>query len=159
MKTLTLQSANELVQQDTALGTERTPAGGARAPTTRKPLDPVHQAIVDERKASAGPGRPKSRPTRDALIELQYRKLGKLSERVIARLERALDNEDDPLHEMVVEKLMQRVVPAAFWESLAKQEFKDEDTGPKAPVFTINIGAASAPVEPVTVDVKPREVK
>jgi len=116
----------------------------------------VHQAVVDERKASAGPGRPK-RPTRDALIELQYRRMGKLSDRVIARLERALDNEADPLHEMVVEKLMQRVVPAAFWESLAKQELKEEQTRPKAPVFNITIGQAVVPDMPV-IEVVAKEV-
>lgn len=152
---MTFTPADDLAPPGTVLGADA-PAVEKRA--QRKPLDPAHQAIVDERKAKAGPGRP-HRPTRDALIELQYRNMGRLSERVMKRLERALDNEADPLHEMVVEKLMQRVVPMAFWESLGKQEFKEEEGGDKRPIFQINIGAAAPPVEkiehqPVTVDVK-----
>ena len=154
----TLQSADALAAKSgTGLGAADAPAVEQRATSSRKPLSPVHQAVVDERKANAGPGRPK-RPTRDALIELQYRNVGKLSERVMRRLERALDNDDDPLHEMVVEKLMQRVVPMAFWESLGKQEFKEDEDRVRAPTFVLNIGAAVVPDMPV-IDVVPREKK
>lgn len=115
---------------------------------SRLPLDPVHQAIVDERKADAGPGRPSKRPTRDAAVALQYEKLKGLQPHVFARLEKALLNEADPLHEMVVEKLMMRVVPVAFWESLAKQEFK-EDGEKVAPAVTIIVnGGAGVQVKP-----------
>ena len=113
----------------------------------RPPLDPVHQAIVDERKADAGVGRPSKRPTRDALVALQYGKLKGLQPHVFARLEKALLNEDDPLHAMVVEKLMQRVVPIAFWEGLAKQEFKDEDSAKVAPSVTIIVNGGAGVVE------------
>jgi len=155
--TPTLQSADVLAATSgTELGAVDAPAVEQRATLSRPPLDPVHQAIVDERKANAGPGRPK-RPTRDALIELQYRNVGKLSERVMRRLERALDNDNDPLHEMVVEKLMQRVVPMAFWESLGKQEFREDEAGAKAPQFVINIGAAKVPDMPPAIEVVPKE--
>lgn len=145
--------------QGTALGADDAPTSELRATSSRPPLDPVHQAVVDERKAARHGI--KARPTRDALIQLQYRNVARIAPRVMARLEKALDNEDDPLHEMVVEKLMQRVVPNSFWESLAKQEFA-EDAGDKRPVFNITIGAAAAPKiehQPVVVDVKAREVK
>lgn len=114
---------------------------------SRPPLDPVHQAIVDERKADAGVGRPSKRPTRDALVALQYNKLKGLQPHVFARLEKALLNEDDALHEMVVEKLMQRVVPIAFWEGLAKQEFKEEDGTRAAPSVTIIVNGGAGVVE------------
>lgn len=111
---------------------------------SRPPLDPVHQAIVAERKADAGPGRPSKRPTRDALVELQRSKLASLQPHVFARVERALMNEDDPLHEMVVEKLLMRVAPVSFWEGLGKQEFKDDEQKITPSVTIVINGAAGA---------------
>jgi hypothetical protein len=99
----------------------------------------VHAAIVAERKADLGPGRQAKRPTRDALVALQYKKLAGLQPHVFARLEKALLDEKDPLHEMVVEKLMQRVVPTDFWSKLATQEFADNEKD-RAPSVTIIIG-------------------
>lgn len=117
---------------------------------SRPPLDPVHQAVVAERKADYGVGRPSKRPTRDAAIALQYTKLKGLQPHVLARIEKAVLNEDDPLHEMVMDKLMMRVVPVAFWEGLAKQEFKtDEEKA--APSVTIIIGT-QAGVGPVVAE-------
>ena len=117
------------------------------AALSRPPLDPVHQAVVDERKADFGVGRPAKRPTRDALVAVQYDKLRGLQPHVLARIERAVMNEADPLHEMVMEKMMQRVVPVAFWEGLGKQEFKDDDAAKASPSVTIivNGGAGIAP--------------
>lgn len=115
---------------------------------SRPPLDPVHQAVVDERKADYGVGRPSKRPTRDALVELQRAKLSGLQPHVFARVERALLNENDPLHEMVVEKLLMRVAPVSFWEGLGKQEFK-EDEAKVAPNVTIIVnGGAGVTVAP-----------
>jgi hypothetical protein len=124
--------------------------------SSRPPLDPVHQAVVDERKADYGVGRPSKRPTRDAAIALQYKKLAGLQPHVFARIEKALLNEGDPLHEMVVEKLMMRVVPVAFWESLAKSEFREEAEKATPSVTIIVNGAAGAPVP--TIDVVAKEV-
>ena len=116
---------------------------------SRPPLDPVHQAVVDERKADYGVGRPSKRPTRDALVELQRAKLQGLQPHVFARVERALLNEADPLHEMVVEKLLMRVAPVSFWEGLGKQEFKDDEQGKVAPSVTIIVnGGAGVAVPP-----------
>lgn len=111
---------------------------------SRPPLDPVHQAVVDERKADAGVGRPSKRPTRDALVELQRSKLAGLQPHVFARVERALLNDDDPLHEMVVEKLLMRVAPVSFWEGLGKQEFKDDEQKAMPSVTIVINGAAGA---------------
>jgi len=99
----------------------------------------VHQAIVAERKGDVGPGRPSKRPTRDALVALQYQKLAGLQPHVFARIEKALLDEKDPLHTLVVDKLIQRVVPTDFWSKLATQEFADDAKG-GAPSVTIVIG-------------------
>lgn len=113
--------------------------------SSQPPLDPVHQAIVDERKAERGLN--SKRPTRDALVALQYNKIKHLQPHVFARLEKAVLNEEDPLHEMVIEKLMMRVVPVAFWESLGKQEFAVDDKSKAMPSVTIVINgdAGKAP--------------
>jgi len=116
--------------------------------SSRPPLDPVHQAVVDERKADGrGVGRPTKKPTRDALVALQYKKLTGLQPHVFARIEKALLNEDDPLHEMVVEKLLMRVAPVAFWESLGKSEFK-EDEQKSAPSVTIIVNGSAGIATP-----------
>lgn len=119
---------------------------------SRPPLDPVHAAVVAERKADYGVGRPAKRPTRDALVELQRTKLQGLQPHVFARVEKALLNEDDPLHEMVVEKLLMRVAPVSFWEGLGKQEFKEDETK-VAPNITIivNGGAGVQPEKAIDV--------
>jgi len=118
---------------------------------SRPPLDPVHQAVVDERKADAGVGRPAKRPTRDALIALQHKRLEGLQPHVLARAERALLNEEDPLHEMVFEKLLMRVAPVAFWEGLGKQEFKDDENARTAPSVTIIVNGGAGVVPSVDV--------
>lgn len=115
------------------------PAILATAPG-RPPLDPAHQAVVDERKANRGVGRPRKEPTRDALIALQYRKMQGLQAHVLDRLEQAVLNPADPIHAMVMEKLMARAVPQAFWDALAKQEFAAGDDGKQTPSVTIVIG-------------------
>jgi hypothetical protein len=115
---------------------------------SRPPLDPVHAAVVAERKGDFGVGRPSKRPTRDALVALQYTKLAGLQPHVFARIEKALLDEKDPLHELVVDKLIQRVVPTDFWSKLATQEFATDEKN-NAPSVTIVIGNQAG--MPVTV--------
>lgn len=123
----------------------------ATAPS-RPPLDPVHQAVVDERKADYGVGRPSKKPTRDALIQLQKTRLQGLQPHVFARVERALLNDADLLHEMVVEKLLMRVAPVAFWEGLGKQEFKEDETKVAPHVTIIVNGGAGVQVVPAVAE-------
>jgi hypothetical protein len=99
----------------------------------------VHAAVVAERKADYGVGRPAKRPTRDALVALQYAKMAQLQPHVFARIEKALLDEKDPLHELVMDKLIQRVVPTDFWAKLGTQEFAVENEK-AAPTVTIVIG-------------------
>lgn len=152
----TLRRADELAAEKsgTALGAADAPAVEKRVLPNNLPKQ-VYDAIVEERKANTRRGGRPSYRTRDAVIALQYRRLGKLTDAVISRLERALANEEDPLHAMAVERLMQRVVPQSFWESLGRQEFQETE-GEKSPQFVINIGTARAP-EPQAVDVVPKE--
>lgn len=112
--------------------------------TSRPPLDPVHAAVVAERKAMVKRGRPpKKRPTRDAVVAMQYRKLAELQPHVLARVEKAIRDEKDPLHEMVMDRLMLRVLPMKFWEHLAQQEFAPETVEKRQPVVNIVIGQSA----------------
>jgi hypothetical protein len=118
-----------------------------------------HSALVAERKAvQARGGRPpKLQPTRDILIQKGYDAIAKLGPKVVARLEEALDDKTDPIHERAVDILSKRVVPIAFFEALAKSEFRTEDEGGNKPTFVINISTGGAPVkveEAVDVDFK-----
>lgn len=116
--------------------------GQLASATGRQALETAHAAVVAERKelAHPGPGRPKKSPTRDAVIALQYGALKDMQPTVLARIQKALENENDPLHALVMTKLMAAVVPAGFWDALGKQEFVEEAEGKTAPSITIVIG-------------------
>jgi len=116
-----------------------------------------HSALVEERKAIAAKGGrpPAVQPTRDLLIERGYKAAGHLFPKVLARLEEAIDDKSDALHERAMDIMAKRVIPIAFFESLAKSEFRTEDEGGRLPNITINISTAAAPavtVDAVTVD-------
>lgn len=126
----------------------------ADAPGPKLPRGPagkaLHEMIVAERKAfNAKPNShnlsPATRsPTRDALVALQYGKLSGAFPVVIRRIEKALHDENDPLHQMVMEKMIARVMPQAFWDRLGTQEF--ESTGGNKPVqVVVNVGPALPP--------------
>lgn len=124
-------------------GRERLPA---RAKSRLKKLpDEVYQALVKERKLLRGMP---TQPTRDTLIAFQYNKLSDLAPHVVRRIQRALENENDPLHEMVVDRLMRRLSPEGFWDALGKQEFAPGEQD-RRPTVIINVGSAQAPAEVV----------
>ena len=126
--------------------------------SSQAPLEPAHQAVVDERKADRGVGRPSKRPTRDALIEIQHSRMKKLQGHVLDRIEEAVLDKEDPLHALAVEKMLMRVAPVAFWESLSKQEFATDDKAKLAPSITIVING-NAGIEQPAIDVPSREVE
>ena len=122
---------------------------------SKMPAD-VHQAIVEERKGRnlnpAGerrPGAPRATPARDIAIAKAYEFQSKIAPHLFARIEKALLDENGPLHEMVVEKMMMRVAPVAFAEALAKQEFKPDEETNRVPSITINVGT-TAPIDIVS---------
>lgn len=122
-----------------------------------RPADKAYEALVEERKLTRTTPVAK-RPTRDALIALQYDKLKDLQVHVIERLKRALANDDDPLHAMAVEKLTERVVPKDFWTKLGTQEFAPEAEQKAGVSVNITItGSAGQPAEPA-IEVEAREV-
>ncbi len=110
-----------------------------------------HSALVAERlEQRAKGGRPPAvKPVRDILVQKGYDAMAKLGPKVAARLEEALDNKSDPIHERAVDILAKRTLPIAFFEGLAKQEFREDDDGARAPHITINISTAA--VEPAIV--------
>jgi hypothetical protein len=118
-----------------------------------------HSALVAERKALAEKGGrpPKVQPVRDILIQKGYDSITRMLPKVANRLEKAIDNEADPLHERAVDIVAKRALPIAFFESMGKSEFKTEEEGGAKPTFVINISTGGAPVkidEAVDVDFK-----
>jgi hypothetical protein len=131
------------------------------APTLKQALRSrdEHLALVAERKALAEKGGrpPKVQPVRDILIQKGYDSITRMLPKVASRLEKAIDNEADPLHERAVDIVSKRALPIAFFESMGKSEFKTEDEGGAKPTFVINISTGGAPVkidEAVDVDFK-----
>lgn len=133
---------------------EETGGPAARPVAKRGPRFPkqlsesAYAALMAERRQMQGKeGRPWHN-TRDTIVALQYGKLAALAPRIVRRIEAALDDPDDPLHEMVMEKLMNRLLPQAFWDRLATREFTQDD-GEKTPQVVINIAPAVQPVDVV----------
>lgn len=105
--------------------------------------DEVRDAMIQEAR-SLKPGQ-RLRPTRDAIVALQYRGLAKLAPYVLDRVKQALLDQNDPLHQMAVEKLMERVSPQQFWKALGEQEFQREsDGGSGRPSIVLNVTPAVA---------------
>lgn len=109
------------------------------------------EQIAEERRSKRwGSKHFPASPTRDALIALQYTRLADAMPLVVARIQKALDNENDPLHLMVMEKMISRIMPQAFWDRLGTQEFEEESKG--GVTVVVNVRAAEAPTETVVVD-------
>jgi len=118
--------------------------------TGLRPLDPDHQALVEQRKARK-PGR-QPLTTRDAVMAVQYKAIKQAQPLVIKRLLEGAVDKTDPLHEKCLDIVSKRVMPIAFWESLAKEEFRPDEETNKAPTITINIsGNAGIAVGPPAV--------
>jgi hypothetical protein len=120
-----------------------------------------HSALVAERKAIAEKGGrpPAVRPVRDILLQKGYDAATRLLPKVAARLEKAIDDEKDALHERAIDIVSKRVLPIAFFEAMGKSEFKTEEEGGAKPNFIINISTGGQPVkidsiEAVDVDFK-----
>lgn len=110
-----------------------------------------HAALIEARK-EAGPQQTIGKTqTRDILIQRGYKAVTHLFPKLAARLEKALDNENDPLHERAVDILSKRGLPIAFFESLAKSEFKTEEEGGAKPRIVINISTGGLPTQPAVV--------
>lgn len=107
----------------------------------RGPTKAEHQALIAERKeiARRGGRPPAVQPTRDILVNSGYTVINRLLPKVAARLEAALDNPADPLHERAVDILSKRAIPIAFYESLAKQEFRPDEEQNRTPQIVINV--------------------
>lgn len=120
-----------------------------------------HAALVAERKAIAEKGGrpPAVQPTRDVLVQKGYEQIVRLFPKLAKRLEEALDDKNDPLHERAVDILSKRGLPIAFFEGLAKQEFRTDEEQNHRPTIVINVtGGAGATVQPVdVVDVEATE--
>jgi hypothetical protein len=108
-----------------------------------------HAALIAERKeiAATGGRPPKAQPTRDILIQKQYDVMRLAAPAVLRRLVRGAIDESDPLHERCLDIVAKRVAPIAFFESMAKSEFKTEDEGGAKPNITINIGSTTPAVK------------
>lgn len=116
--------------------------------------DKLHALIVEERRSRKwGPTHTPASPTRDALIALQYGQLAGALPTVVARIKRALENEDDPLHPMVMEKMIARVMPQAFWDRLGTKEFDNPDSN-KGVTVVVNVQQAETPPS-VVIDAPP----
>ena len=124
----------------------------------RGPTQAEHQALVEERKAirEKGGRPPAVQPVRDVLVQRGYTEMARLFPKVAKRLEEALDDKLDPLHERAVDILSKRAIPIAFFEGLAKQEFRPDEERNERPQIVINVVAAKA-VEPVTVEAVAKE--
>jgi len=85
-------------------------------------------------------------PVRDMLTQRGYEAITKLFPKLAARLEKALDDPTDPLHERAVDILSKRALPVAFFEALGKQEFRTEEEGGQRPTIVINVTGAAAEV-------------
>lgn len=106
-----------------------------------------HAALVAERKAivERGGRPPAVQPTRDILIQKQYDVMKAAAPAVLRRLVRGAIDESDPLHERCLDIVAKRVAPIAFFESLAKSEFKSEEEGGAGPRVSIHIHTTQAP--------------
>jgi len=121
--------------------------------TGLRPLDPDHQALVEQRKARK-PGR-QPLTTRDAVMAVQYKAIKQAQPLVIKRLLEGAVDKTDPLHEKCLDIVSKRVMPIAFWESLAKEEFRPDEEKNAAPTINITINgnagistSAAGPVGP-----------
>jgi hypothetical protein len=111
-----------------------------------------HGALVAERKAiQARGGRPPVvQPTRDVLLQRQYEAMTAIFPKLVARLNEAIDNKDDPLHERAVDLMTKRAMTSAFYEALAKQEFRPDEEKNQRPVINIVVnGGAGVSLKPV----------
>lgn len=123
------------------------PAADAGTAPPRRPLDPVHQQIVAERKAltTGKPGRPPAArtATRDVALIKQYDLVKAAGPAILARIIEGAQDRADPLHEKCLDIMVKRIAPIAFWESLAKQEFKPDEEQDKRPVINISINGSA----------------
>lgn len=116
----------------------------------------AHAAIVADRKSVANTGGRRRTSTRDALVAMQYKTLADAAPAVLKRLVQGATDQADPFHEKCLELVAKRLMPLAFWESLGKQEFREDTEGANRPVFVINVGTAQLPDAPA-VEIVPRE--
>ena len=107
---------------------------------SRGPTKAEHAALVAERRELARKGGGTAvQPVRDVLVAKGYDAVSRLLPKVIARLEEAVENKNDPLHERAMDILSKRAVPIAFYESLAKQEFRPDEEQNRSPQIVINV--------------------
>jgi hypothetical protein len=132
-------------------------AGPTAQPTPRLKApgidDAAHAALVAERKAIAEKGGrpPAVQPVRDILLQSAYSRVLEAQPKLLDRLIEGATNKNDPLHERCLDIMAKRALPIAFFESLAKSEFRTEDEGGAKPRFVINISTGAMPVAKVDV--------
>ena len=97
-----------------------------------------------ERALVRGRGRPKL-ATKDAILALQHKKLGKAADKVLELVVASALDPKSETHETCLKMVVERIAPIGFWKGLSEQEFATEggNSGPKV-VIVVNGGSVTA---------------
>ncbi len=126
------------------LSPEKTPA--LLANDQGMALAPQREA---ERALVRGRGRPKL-ATKDAILALQHKKLGKAADRVLELVIGSALDTTSPTHETCLKMVVERIAPIGFWKGLSEQEFNDGESTGGGPRVVIQINSGSANVSTQT---------